>query len=160
MRRAELQCIKRCGPCARRPAYFGDVKITTDMSNEQKFSSKICKNEKIGLTLHRFLARRTVLWCNGSTTGFGSVCPGSNPGKTTAKKLQLPANEVIAIFVFIRLRCGILAVSGRPQTPRGCFCRYCRNFQRYTLIHASPACGRTDGSRARAEACRDCRRCS
>ena len=24
-----------------------------------------------------------VLWCNGSTTGFGSVCPGSNPGKTT-----------------------------------------------------------------------------
>ena len=25
---------------------------------------------------------RIVLWCNGSTTGFGSVCPGSNPGTT------------------------------------------------------------------------------
>ena len=23
-----------------------------------------------------------VVWCNGSTTGFGSVCPGSNPGTT------------------------------------------------------------------------------
>ena len=23
------------------------------------------------------------LWCNGSTTGFGSVCPGSNPGSPT-----------------------------------------------------------------------------
>lgn len=24
-----------------------------------------------------------VRWCNGSTTDFGSVCPGSNPGRTT-----------------------------------------------------------------------------
>ena len=24
-----------------------------------------------------------VLWCNGSTTDFGSVCLGSNPGGTT-----------------------------------------------------------------------------
>ena len=26
------------------------------------------------------------LWCNGSTTGFGSVCPGSNPGNPTKNK--------------------------------------------------------------------------
>ena len=26
-----------------------------------------------------------VLWCNGSTTGFGSVCGGSNPPRTTQK---------------------------------------------------------------------------
>ena len=25
------------------------------------------------------------LWCNGSTTGFGSVCPGSSPGSPTKK---------------------------------------------------------------------------
>ena len=25
----------------------------------------------------------TELWCNGSTTDFGSVCPGSNPGSST-----------------------------------------------------------------------------
>ena len=24
-----------------------------------------------------------VLWCNGSTTDSGPVCPGSNPGRTT-----------------------------------------------------------------------------
>lgn len=28
------------------------------------------------------------LWCNGSTTGFGSVCPGSNPGSPTLKALK------------------------------------------------------------------------
>ena len=27
------------------------------------------------------------LWCNGSTTGFGSVCLGSNPGRTTLKTM-------------------------------------------------------------------------
>ena len=27
-----------------------------------------------------------VLWCNGSTTGFGSVCGGSNPPRTTQKR--------------------------------------------------------------------------
>lgn len=26
-----------------------------------------------------------VQWCNGSTTGFGSVCGGSNPPRTTQK---------------------------------------------------------------------------
>ena len=28
------------------------------------------------------------LWCNGSTTGFGSVCPGSNPGSPTKKESE------------------------------------------------------------------------
>ena len=31
-------------------------------------------------------ATRIVLWCNGNTTGFGSVIPGSNPGSTTPGK--------------------------------------------------------------------------
>ena len=26
------------------------------------------------------------VWCNGSTTDFGSVCPGSNPGTSTEKR--------------------------------------------------------------------------
>ena len=30
------------------------------------------------------------LWCNGSTTGFGSVCPGSNPGSPTNKGSDIP----------------------------------------------------------------------
>ena len=29
------------------------------------------------------VAMRIVSWCNGSTTGFGSVCSGSNPLRTT-----------------------------------------------------------------------------
>ena len=29
---------------------------------------------------------RIVSWCNGSTTGFGSVCQGSNPYETTIEK--------------------------------------------------------------------------
>ena len=28
--------------------------------------------------------------CNGSTTDFGSVCPGSNPGISTKAKVMLP----------------------------------------------------------------------
>ena len=37
------------------------------------------------------------LWCNGSTTGFGSVCPGSNPGSPTQKALQ----RIAGLFVYI-----------------------------------------------------------
>lgn len=33
-----------------------------------------------------YLCSRIVLWCNGSTTGFGSVCGGSNPPRTTFKE--------------------------------------------------------------------------
>ena len=29
------------------------------------------------------------LWCNGSTTGFGSVCPSSNLGSPTKKALTV-----------------------------------------------------------------------
>lgn len=36
------------------------------------------------------------LWCNGSTTGFGSVCLGSNPGKPTEKEQWKSA----ALFLF------------------------------------------------------------
>ena len=40
------------------------------------------------------------LWCNGSTTGFGSVCPGSNPGSPTNKK---GGNESFLLFCFLSL---------------------------------------------------------
>ncbi len=33
-----------------------------------------------------------VLWCNGSTTGFGSVCGGSNPPRTTFYRDLLSVN--------------------------------------------------------------------
>ena len=35
--------------------------------------------------LLRIFAAGIEVWCNGSTTDFGSVCPGSNPGTSTEK---------------------------------------------------------------------------
>ena len=39
------------------------------------------------VNLHNYLCRPLrwliVLWCNGSTTVFGTVCSGSNPAGTT-----------------------------------------------------------------------------
>ena len=58
----------------------------------QKTSSFFYKNtfkEFVLIKNYAYLCqafRQIVLWCNGSTTGFGSVCPGSNPGKTTKIK--------------------------------------------------------------------------
>lgn len=46
------------------------------------------------------------LWCNGSTTDFGSVCLGSNPGRSTQRlkhRLSLllftPLKNILALFV-------------------------------------------------------------
>ncbi len=43
-------------------------------------SSKIFFNFAAGNRIDR--------WCNGSTTVFGAVCPGSNPGRSTTKAPQ------------------------------------------------------------------------
>ena len=56
------------------------------------FCEKFCENGKLYVTLQRLrrgaprLGITIVLWCNGSTTVFGSVCLGSNPGKTTIRE--------------------------------------------------------------------------
>ncbi len=47
------------------------------------------------------------LWCNGSTTGFGSVCPGSNPGSPTEKALRY---NILELFNF-------RPSSNRPHIP-------------------------------------------
>ena len=54
-------------------------------SINEKSRQKIWLILKKTLLLHRFSrkALKFGLWCNGSTTGFGSVCPGSNPGSPT-----------------------------------------------------------------------------
>ena len=61
------------------------------LSGSNKKLLKVCKDREKPLSLHRFSERkhkRIVLWCNGSTTGFGSVCLGSNPGRTTQKRRE------------------------------------------------------------------------
>ena len=46
-----------------------------------------------------YLCSRIVLRCNGSTTGFGSVCGGSNPPRTTFKETLFRVS-----FLFILLQ--------------------------------------------------------
>ena len=54
---------------------------------------------------------RIVLWCNGSTTDSGPVCPSSNLGRTT-KVFQLlvflfygvmVAQQILVLFVQVRI---------------------------------------------------------
>ena len=75
---------------------FGNRKINFP---EGFFAKKFCGNGELCVTLQRLrrgaprLGITIVLWCNGSTTVFGSVCLGSNPGKTTHKKEGSPKAE-------------------------------------------------------------------
>ena len=43
-------------------------------------------------------AATIVLWCNGSTTGFGSVCGGSNPPRTTFVKRGSSSKEWLPLL--------------------------------------------------------------
>ena len=47
------------------------------------FTSAKSELSALGLTILVTRKTRIVQWCNGSTTGFGSVCGGSNPPWTT-----------------------------------------------------------------------------
>ena len=53
----------------------------------KKILKNIWKESRKAIPLHRFSRKALMigLWCNGSTTGFGSVRLGSNPGRTTRK---------------------------------------------------------------------------
>ena len=50
-------------------------------------------------------AHKFGLWCNGSTTGFGSVCPSSNLGSPTKKS---PERDIFRGFFFF---CGCKVTS-------------------------------------------------
>ncbi len=43
---------------------------------------------------------RIVPWCNGSTSDFGSVSPGSNPSGTTILKQTVFINRIETVFLF------------------------------------------------------------
>ena len=77
------------------------------------FREKFCGNGELCVTLQRLrrgaprLGTTIVLWCNGSTTVFGSVCLGSNPGKTTIRE---EGNLKAAWFLSSFLPTGCLGV--------------------------------------------------
>ena len=45
------------------------------------------------------------LWCNGSTTGFGSVCPGSNPGSPTKKESEFLTRSLFFMLAYAASVC-------------------------------------------------------
>ena len=59
------------------------------------------------------------LWCNGSTTGFGSVCPGSNPGSPTTIQLIAAKNplksQVLVGFYCFSTMCKFFIIGIRVQ---------------------------------------------
>ena len=77
-------------------------------NSKKNFGRIFCENGKLYVTLQRLrrgaprLGITIVLWCNGSTTVFGSVCLGSNPGKTTIEKKETskPHGRMVSFFFF------------------------------------------------------------
>lgn len=56
------------------------------------------------------------LWCNGSTTGFGSVCPGSNPGSPTTNR-QKPQEKISWGFFFSSMLASAASECMKPTRP-------------------------------------------
>ena len=56
---------------------------------------KIWRYAKFSLTLHPHSGR----WCNGNTTGFGSVIPGSNPSRPTIT----PEESLLILLIISRV---------------------------------------------------------
>ena len=73
------------------PTRLVSVRIVQDLQNNNYFLQKV--TEKFGSSKYfcylcivkmmtiavKFFEMGTGIWCNGSTTDFGSVCSGSNP---------------------------------------------------------------------------------
>ena len=55
------------------------------------------------------------LWCNGSTTGFGSVCPGSNPGSPTKNEALQRCCGVLFFFVTLSVTVSLFSLSLLPE---------------------------------------------
>jgi hypothetical protein len=66
--------------------HLAKIHIMERSEKKYKFIWSISVHFSIFATLSEESAKKFGLWCNGSTTGFGSVCPGSNPGSPTDKK--------------------------------------------------------------------------
>ena len=58
-----------------------------------------------------------VLWCNGSTTGFGSVCGGSNPPRTTFVKRGSSSKEWLPLLRYTPLNTATHRYTYTSYTP-------------------------------------------
>ncbi len=55
------------------------------------------------LSLQRFSKESMMfgLWCNGSTTGFGSVCPSSNLGSPTQIAVRNKSDGYLRLYTLL-----------------------------------------------------------
>ena len=84
-------------------------------SHEMKFFiEKFGRYQLKTVSLHRFPRKVLMigLWCNGSTTGFGSVCPGSNPGSPTQKSPAIRCGAFLCISYNIPVRIASMTLAG------------------------------------------------
>ena len=84
--------------------HLAKIHIMERSEKKYKFIWSISVHFSIFATLSEESAKKFGLWCNGSTTGFGSVCPGSNPGSPTtmqliAAKNPLKSQVLVGFFV-------------------------------------------------------------
>ena len=59
------------------------------------------------------------LWCNGSTTGFGSVCPSSNLGSPTTNQRKALEETSFRAFSFVTLKSPFLYILIKIEVYRG-----------------------------------------
>ena len=62
---------------------------------------KVLKYFGSGEKIHYLCTRFIVLWCNGSTTVFGSVSGGSNPPGTTFQKQPFRLLWLGGLFFYV-----------------------------------------------------------
>ncbi len=60
---------------------------------------EVCLQTSIFAPLFNRKCNKFGLWCNGSTTGFGSVCPSSNLGSPTKEKPR--KRNLLGLFFFL-----------------------------------------------------------
>ena len=86
-------CRRVSSVCDRQPTLdcqsSGRVPVIYTAAPRQLQTSLHCSR------LLRIFAAGIEVWCNGSTTDFGSVCPGSNPGTSTEKVRPLDRTFLI-----------------------------------------------------------------
>ena len=103
------------------------------------FNAYLCK-DNLCRDCHRSSKESTmriVLWCNGSTTGFGSVCPGSNPGRTTQKSAYADFFYYITNQDKTPLDC---QQKNKSQSPEKDFGIQTANYKSYSVIASNLAC--------------------
>lgn len=69
----------------------------------------VCRGKRLTFAL------LIVVWCNGSTTGFGSVCRGSNPRTTTIKAARSLAAFIVVVHETDRLSKQMYFLGDRTQ---------------------------------------------